>query len=103
MSLGKNHLIDRISSLNAFPKRDASQALESLLELMKSTLESGESIMISGFGKFQVRDKRDRRGRNPQTGNALILDARRVVTFKCSGALKEKMNNEREEGIAVEV
>ena len=92
MTLGKKHLIDRISSLNALPNRDASQTLESLLELMKSALESGESIMISGFGKFQVRDKRDRRGRNPQTGNALILDARRVVTFKCSGVLKQKIN-----------
>jgi integration host factor subunit alpha len=92
MALGKDHLTNRISSLTGFPKRDASQALESLLELIKATLESGENIMISGFGKFQVKDKKNRRGRNPQTGNALMLDARRVVTFKCSSVLKERMN-----------
>lgn len=91
MTLSKDHLINRISSLNGFPKRTASQLLESLLELIKSTLEYGEPVMISGFGKFQVRDKKNRRGRNPQTGNALVLDARRVVTFKCSGVLKEKI------------
>lgn len=88
MTLRKDHLINQISSSTGFPKRTASQFLESLLELMKFTLQSGEPIMISRFGKFQVKDKKDRRGRNPQTGNALVLDARRVVTFKCSGALK---------------
>jgi integration host factor subunit alpha len=92
MALGKDHLVNRMSSLNGFPKRTASRHLESLLELIKSILESGEPIMISGFGKFQVKDKKNRRGRNPQTGNALILDARRVVTFKCSGVLKQKIN-----------
>jgi integration host factor subunit alpha len=92
MSLGKKHLINKISSSNGFPKRIADQLLESLLELIKSSLESGEPIMISGFGKFQVKDKKNRRGRDPQTGNALILDARRVVTFKCSSVLKDRMN-----------
>lgn len=92
MALGKNHLINKISTSNGFPKKAASQHLESLLEIIKSTLESGDPIMISGFGKFQVKDKKNRRGRNPQTGNALILDARRVVTFKCSNGLKKRMN-----------
>lgn len=96
MALGKSHIIIKIFILNDFPKKAAGQFLESLLKLMKSTLESGEPLMISRFGKFQVKDKKDRRGRNPQTGNALILDAWRVVTFKCLGALKEKMNKHEE-------
>jgi integration host factor subunit alpha len=92
MALRKDHLINKISSSNGFQKKAAGQLLQSLLELMKSTLESGEPIMISRFGKFQVKNKMDRRSRNPKTGNALILDARRIVTFKCSGALKDRMN-----------
>lgn len=92
MTLRKDHLIDKISFSNGFAKEAASQLLESLLELMKYTLESGEPIMLSRFGKFLVKDKKNRRGRNPQTGNALILDARRVVKFKCSNGLKKRMN-----------
>jgi integration host factor subunit alpha len=64
MTLRKDHLINKISSSNGFQKKAAGQQLETLLELMKSTLESGEPIMISHFGKFQVKDKKDRRGRN---------------------------------------
>jgi integration host factor subunit alpha len=63
-----------------------------LLEIIKSTLESGEDVLISGFGKFEVKEKNARRGRNPQTGSDLMLGARRVVIFKCSGVLREKMN-----------
>ena len=59
---------------------------------MKSTLAAGEDIMISGFGKFCVRDKKERRGRNPQTGEELMLDARRVVVFKCSERLRERVD-----------
>jgi len=59
---------------------------------MKNTLENGEDILISGFGKFCVKDKKERRGRNPQTGEDKMLGARRVVTFKCSGVLKDKIN-----------
>jgi len=92
MTLRKDHLINKISSSNGFQKKAAGQLLQSLLELMKSTLQSGEPIMVSRFGKFQVKDKKNRRGRNPQNGNALILDARRIVTFKCSGALRERVN-----------
>ncbi|MFP3912887.1 MAG: HU family DNA-binding protein, partial [Desulfobacteraceae bacterium] len=67
MTLGKDHLINKISSSNGFSKKAARQTLQSLLELMKSTLASGEPIMISRFGQFRVKDKNDRRGRNPQT------------------------------------
>ena len=92
MTLSKKHFVMKIASTNGYPNHDSSQLLESLLELIKSTLESGEDIMISGLGKFQVKDKKNRRGRNPQTGNALTLDARRVVTFRCSNVLKERLN-----------
>ena len=69
--------------------------IETLLENIKSTLESGEPVLISGFGKFEVKDKKTRRGRNPQTGDDLMLGARRVVTFKCSGVLREKINGNK--------
>lgn len=92
MSLTKPELIKRISSLG-FQKQDAGTIIENLLEIIKKSLENGEDVLISGFGKFSVKDKPPRRGRNPATGKELILDARRVVTFKTSGKLKERMNN----------
>ena len=66
--------------------------IETLLELIKFTLASGEDVLISGFGKFCLNEKRQRRGRNPATGEDMILAARRVVTFKCSGQLRDKIN-----------
>jgi integration host factor subunit alpha len=66
--------------------------VESLIEIIKSTLESGENVLISGFGKFCVKDNNERRGRNAQTGEDKMLEARRVVIFKCSQVLKEKIN-----------
>lgn len=92
MTLCKQDLVRKIASTNGCSNHRAIWLLESLLGLIKTTLESGEDIMISGFGKFQVKDKKSRRGRNPETGNHLILDARRVVTFTCSGVLKERLN-----------
>jgi len=68
--------------------------LKTLLELIKSKISSGEDVRISGFGKFCVREKRQRRGRNPATGEDMMLDARRVVTFKCSGQLRDKINQQ---------
>ncbi len=62
------------------------------LKIIKQSLESGEDVMISGFGKFQVKDKRQRRGRNPSTGEDIILSPRRVVTFKSSGKLRNRIN-----------
>ncbi|MDZ7697814.1 MAG: integration host factor subunit alpha [Deltaproteobacteria bacterium] len=94
MTLTKSHIARTIQDRLSLPANPAYFFINSLLEIMKQTLESGEHIMLSGFGKFQVKDKKDRRGRNPQTGNHLILDARRVVTFKCSDVLKRKMNGE---------
>jgi len=62
------------------------------LEIIKSRLEAGENVLISGFGKFAIKDKRARRGRNPHTGEDLILEPRRVVTFHPSGVLRRKLN-----------
>jgi len=66
--------------------------LESLLEIIKRALESGEDVMVSGFGKFYVREKKARKGRNPSTGEDMMPAPRRVVTFKCSGRLSDKIN-----------
>jgi integration host factor subunit alpha len=92
MALTKADLIEAIAQGNGFSKHQATATVESLLEIVKRSLVSGEDVLVSGFGKFCVRKKRARRGRNPSTGEALILDPRRVVTFKCSGKLRQKIN-----------
>ena len=92
MTLNKDRIIEGISSRCGYSKKKSMAICESLLEIMKSTLESGEDVLISGFGKFSVKDKKSRRGRNPQTGNDLILKAHRVITFKSSTVLREKIN-----------
>jgi len=92
MTLTKAYLIDTIYNSFDFPKNKSAQAVESLVEILKSTLANGEDVLISGFGKFCVKEKRERRGRNPQTGDDLMLGSRRVVTFRCSGVLRQKMN-----------
>jgi integration host factor subunit alpha len=76
------------------PKEKALSHIEKLLEIIKTRLERREDVLVSGFGKFNVKDKNDRRGRNPATGEDLILDARRVVIFKSSGILRDKVNGE---------
>ncbi|MFH1721146.1 MAG: integration host factor subunit alpha [Candidatus Altiarchaeota archaeon] len=92
MALTKADITESIYRQGGLSKDESADLLESLLELMKSTLASGEDILISGFGKFCVKEKRERRGRNPQTGNALILSPRRIVSFKSSNTLKNKIN-----------
>ena len=94
-TLTKSKLIDQIYNQSGLSKVKSTQVYETILEIMKSTLESGEDVLISGFGKFCVKQKAKRRGRNPATGSDLILDARRVVTLKCSGKLKERLNAKR--------
>ena len=74
------------------PHKQSFEIVETLLEIIKRTLESGDDLMISGFGKFSVKEKKTRKGRNPATGEKLMLDARRVVTFKCAGGLRDKVN-----------
>ena len=91
MALTKNEIVTAVHELG-FTKKKSVDIVESLLEIIKNTLERGEDVLISGFGKFCVKEKKQRRGRNPATGNDLILRERRVVTFKCSGKLRKKIN-----------
>ena len=92
MALTKNHIIDSIQNSIGYPRNKSVELTETLLEIIKKTLESGEDIMISGFGKFCVKAKKQRRGRNPATGEDMMLAPRKVVTFTCSGKLREKIN-----------
>ncbi len=92
MTLTKAALIESIAESNGFAKNRATETVETFLEIIKSTLESGEDVLISGFGKFCVNEKIERKGRNPATGSDMQLPARKVVTFKCSGKLKDKIN-----------
>jgi integration host factor subunit alpha len=92
MTMTKARIVDIIHEEIPFPKNKSTEVVEGLIEIIKRTLEEGEDVLISGFGKFCVKDKRKRRGRNPATGNDLILDQRKVVTFKCSGKLRERIN-----------
>jgi integration host factor subunit alpha len=93
MTLTKAQIVDLVHEELPFPKNKSTEVIEGLIEIIKKTLEEGEDVLISGFGKFCVKDKRERRGRNPATGQDLILEKRKVVTFKCSGKLREKINS----------
>ena len=92
MALTKNEVVEKIQSGLGFPKNQSVQIVETLLEMIKSTLASGDDVLVSGFGKFCVKEKAERKGRNPATDEDLMLPARRVVTFKCSGKLRDKVN-----------
>ncbi len=92
MALTKGDIVEQVLESLGFPKNEAVKVTETLLEIIKSTLASGEDVLVSGFGKFRVREKKARKGRNPATGKEKILAARRVVTFKCSGKLRDKLN-----------
>ena len=94
MAFSKNDLINSIYTNLGLPKKFSAHVVESVLEIVKSTLEDGEDVLISGFGKFSLREKKSRRGKNPQTGQDLMLGARRVVTFRCSPVLRERINKE---------
>ena len=92
MTLTKAQIIEMIAEQNGFGKNKSIEIVENLIEIIKRTLVSGEDVLVSGFGKFCVKNKGKRRGRNPATGSDLMLSARKVVTFKCSGKLREKVN-----------
>ena len=92
MALTKATIVDRMSDELGLSRNKSKETVESLLEIIKSALESGDDVLMSGFGKFCVRDKKARKGRNPATGEDKILRARRVVTFKCSGKLRSRIN-----------
>ncbi|MBW1607950.1 MAG: integration host factor subunit alpha [Deltaproteobacteria bacterium] len=93
MALTKNDIVTSIHDLG-FTKKKSVEIIESLLEIIKGTLEKNENVLISGFGKFCVKQKKQRRGRNPATGDDLMLEERKVVTFKCSGKLRDKINGQ---------
>ena len=92
MTLTKADIIEEIHKKSGFTKAKSAHLTESILEIIKQSLESGEEVMISKFVKFCVKEKRERRGRNPATGKDLMLASRRVLIFKCSGVLRDKMN-----------
>jgi integration host factor subunit alpha len=92
MAVTKETIIEAVAEETGFLKNQSVELVETLIEIIKKTLESGDDVMVSGFGKFKVREKKARQGRNPATGQDLILEPRRVVTFHCSGKLRKKIN-----------
>jgi integration host factor subunit alpha len=84
MTLTKAKIVEEVSEQNGYPKNQSIEMIETLLEILKSKLESGEDVLISRFGKFCVKEKHERRGRNPATGKDMMLEPRRVLTFRCS-------------------
>ena len=95
MTLTKNKLIDSIHNRIDLPKVRCARLVGLLFEIIKGTMENGEDVLISGFGKLCVKDKKKRRGRNPANGEGLTPESRRLVTFKCSTVLKDKLNGGR--------
>ena len=91
-TLTKARIVETVAEANGYTRKKSIEIVETLLELIKQSLESGDDVMISGFGRFCVKQKAERRGRNPATGKDLILAPRKVITFKWSGKLKEKLN-----------
>jgi integration host factor subunit alpha len=94
MTLTKAKIADAIHQQLGFPKNRSAELLELMLELIKNKLENGENVLVSGFGKFCVKKKKERRGRNPATGDDMLLSGRRVITFRCSHLLRKKINGD---------
>jgi integration host factor subunit alpha len=92
MALTKNDIVHSIYTRLDLPKSESVEVLGSLLEIMKRTLANGEDVLISKFGKFSVKEKRERMGRNPETGEKMLLRGRRIVRFTTSGILRDKIN-----------
>ncbi|MBU0698706.1 MAG: integration host factor subunit alpha [Pseudomonadota bacterium] len=92
MALTKAHLVNSIQKEIGLPRKKSSELVESLMEIIKQNLENGEDVLISGFGKFRVKEKKERKGRNPATGDDMMLVPRRVVTFRCSPVLRKKIS-----------
>ena len=96
MTLTKAQIIEALFAKNKFTNTQPAQIINTLFELIKQSLQNGEEVLISGFGKFLVKKKRARRGRNPQTGEPMMLPPRKVVTFKCSNILRAGVNGQAE-------
>ena len=92
MALNKADIAQRIAEDCGFMKHEAKEILEKLLEIIKKQLTAGSDVMITGFGKWSVRAKRARRGRNPQTGEPTVLAARRIIVWNYSYVLKKAVN-----------
>ncbi len=92
MTLKKENLVETVRDVCEFTKKDSQKLVDKLLGIIKDTLVNGEDVLVSGFGKFCVKQKSERRGRNPATGGDMMLAPRNVVTFRCSGKLREKVN-----------
>ena len=94
MTLTKAQIIESFQNNLGFTKNQSSEIIESILGIIKGALADSEDVLISGFGKFCVKDKKERRGRNPATGSDMMLDQRRVITFRCSSVLRCKINGD---------
>ena len=92
MALTKSDIVAAVSQNNGFSKKKSIETIEFLLKTIKSSLEKGDDVLISGFGKFFIQSKAERRGRNPATGEDLMLKPRKRVAFKCSGKLRDRIN-----------
>jgi len=90
----KSDIFEKVSTNTGISKKESAELVEAVFSLIKSTLETGEKLKIAGFGNFEVKQKADRRGRNPQTGEAITIEARRILTFKPSNVLKAAINKE---------
>jgi integration host factor subunit alpha len=95
MTLTKADIVEAVQTEIGLTRNQSIGIVESLIETIKSKLASGEDVLVSGFGKFCVHQKHERRGRNPSTGEDHMIASRKVVTFKCSGKLRERVNGDR--------
>lgn len=95
MILTRAHIAERVLTKTGMRKWRSAELVDSVFGIIKQTLESGEDVLITGFGKFSVRKKNERRGRNPVTGESMTLASRKVVTFKCGTVLRERLNGKR--------
>ena len=94
-TLTKARIVEAVVETNGYTQKKAFETVEIMLELIKRSLESGHDLLISGFGKFCVKEKQERRGRNPQTGEPIMLAPRKTVTFKCASVLRDSMNGRK--------
>lgn len=92
MAITKVQIVESVKNQTGFPRNRSSEIVETLLEVIKSTLVSGEDVLVSRFGKFCVNEKKEPKGRNPATGEDFMLAPRKVVTFRCSGKLRDMIN-----------
>lgn len=88
----KGDIVEQVQKAVGFSKREAIDVVEAVFESIKASLESGDKVKISGFGNFVINDKKPRKGRNPQTGDDIVISGRRVLSFKASQVLKRDMN-----------